>query len=114
MQIDWLDILRTEVKAKGSVAAVARELGYARTSISLALSGKYPGGTDKLKAKVIATYCDQIMCPHTDKSMSQVMCTSLRNRAMPQSEVNKLEHWFSCQICPNNPNFVPVKERTDA
>ncbi len=115
MQIDWLQILSDEVEKAGSIQAVANQLGYARPSISLALGGKYPGGIDKLRAKVIATYCERVVCTHTGMDMSQGQCSDMRSRPLPQSDANELRHWMSCQSCPNNPEFaLPKKDLCQA
>ena len=51
---DYLALLRAE-KARGrTVADIARQLGFARTSISLLLSGNYPSDrAPKIEAKVL-------------------------------------------------------------
>ena len=109
--INWRQILREEVENAGSIQAVANQLGYARTSISLALGDNYKGRTDKIRAKVIATFCDRIICTHTGSDMSQFDCTDYRDRALPQSDPEELRHWLTCQSCPNNPNASkPAKE----
>ena len=115
MQIDWRKILQEEVKMAGSIQAVADQLGYARSSISLALADNYTGRTDKIRAKVIATFCDRIICEHTSLDMSQADCTDHRDRPLPQSDPSELRHWLVCQSCPNNPNASkPVKEVANA
>ena len=110
MQIDWLEILNDEVSKAGSISAVARQLGYSRTAISRILVGKYDGGTGNIQAKVFATYCDRIVCPHTKTSIAQSECEDFRTRAMPQSDPRKLAHWGTCQTCLFNPKCKKVKE----
>ncbi len=110
MQVDWLEILREQVEKFGTIQAVADQLGYNRSSVSSALSGNYPGGTGKIQAKVIATFCDRVLCPHTKTDVSQEVCTDLRTRALPQSDAGELRQWFACQDCPNNPNQTPLPE----
>lgn len=114
MPIDYLNILREQVKIKGSIQAVADELGYNRSSISSALSGNYPGGTGKIQAKVIATYCDRIICPHTAGDMAQETCTTFRTRTLPTSDASELRHWLACQNCPLNPVAKSTKELSHA
>lgn len=112
--MNWLNILQEQVEKNGSIQAVANQLGYSRPAISLALKGNYPGGTDRLAAKVIATFCDRIICPHTKHDISQGDCTDLRTRPLPQSDVSELRQWSACQSCPNNPNHVCKKELENA
>jgi len=108
---DWLNILREEVARAGSIKAVADQLGYKRPSISLALNGKYVGSTDKIRAKVIATFCDRIVCPHTNADLAQADCEFIRTGPMPQSDAKALNQWTACQFCPNNPNARRPKPR---
>ena len=103
--MDWLQILRDEVDKAGSIQAVADKLGYARPSISLALKGDYPGKTDRLKSKVIATFCERVICHHTSTDIAQIECADLRSRPLPQSDAGELRHWLCCQSCPNNPDM---------
>jgi hypothetical protein len=96
---DWLDLLRARVDTKGSIAAVAAELGYSRSAISLALDGKYPAKVTKLKAAVVAafTICD---CPYLARTLAAAECRQYRTRPLPQSQPDQLKHWCSCQQCP--------------
>jgi len=109
MQMNWLDILREQVEEAGSIQAVANQLGYSRPAISLALKENYPGGTDRLAAKVVATFCDRVLCPHSKENLSQGECTYLRTRPLPQSDVSELRHWYACRNCPNNPDKTGMK-----
>jgi len=96
---DWLDLLRSRVDQLGSIVAVARELGYSRTSISTVLSGNYPAKTTALQNKVVATYtrCD---CPYLGRELTAIECRRFRTRPLPQSRPDELRHWSSCQRCP--------------
>ncbi len=104
--MDWLQILRDEVDKAGSIQAVADKLGYARPSISHALNKKYPGKTDRVRAKVIATFCERVICHHTSTDIAQIECADLRSRPLPQSDAGELRQWLCCQSCPNNPDFT--------
>lgn len=99
---DWLDILRREVD-RTSVTGVARRLGYARPSISLVYHGRYPGSTDRIRARVIEVFADEIVCPHSGASMRPLDCRELRSGPMPTSNAKRLRHWTACRTCPLNP-----------
>ncbi|GAB6035798.1 hypothetical protein JCM15519_03570 [Fundidesulfovibrio butyratiphilus] len=101
---DWLALLEEEA-ARTSIAAVARRLGYARTSVSLALSGKYPGTTDKLAATVLAVL-GTVDCPHLGFPVSPARCAANSGK-MPTSSPGDLRLWRACQACPHNPQQTP-------
>lgn len=107
--MNWLNLLQEQVDRAGSIQAVADELDYSRTSVSLALKGHYPGKTDKLRAKVISTYCDRLLCPHTGCDLAQDTCADLRTRPLPQSDPDELRHWLACQCCANNPDATTIQ-----
>lgn len=60
----WKEILRRAVEEKGS-KAVATELGYSRTVISLVLNDKYNGNLANVEARVMSIYGNngQVICP---------------------------------------------------
>ena len=61
--MDWLDILRDRIGALGLVT-VAKDLGAAKSTVSMVCNGKYPARTDKIQAKVLAVYGGQtVACP---------------------------------------------------
>lgn len=107
MQMTWLDILRHEA-ARTSVADVARRIGYARPSVSLVLNGRYPGGTAKIAARVVAVFCDRILCPHLERDLAQEDCAAFRSRPVPQSDPAEFRHWNACQVCSFNPDRRPT------
>jgi hypothetical protein len=92
-------MLRARTKQLGSIVAVAEELGYSRSAISLALAGQYPARVTKLKAAVVAAYtrCD---CPFLVRLITSAECRQFRTRPLPQSQPDQLKHWCSCQQCP--------------
>lgn len=92
--VDWLELLKAEVE-KSSVAAVARELDYARPSISLVVHGKYPGKTDRIKARVLAVYADKIACPVTGTPMTRAEFEQIRAAPMPTSNPKRLKQWLA-------------------
>ncbi|OLN30423.1 Phage protein [Desulfovibrio sp. DV] len=99
--------------ARTSIAATARRLGYSRTAVSLALAGKYPGGTDKLAAKVLAVL-GGVACPQLGHDVTAAECAD-KAGAMPTSSPAALRLWRACQICPHRPGAnTTTKHRSDA
>lgn len=96
----WMRILRNQCEEK-SITEVAESLGYGRSAISLVLSGKYPGGTAKIAAKVIGTFTDSIQCPHVGRDITQAACADHQSRPMPTSDPAALRQWIACRGgCP--------------
>lgn len=54
--MDWLNLLRKAVQIEGSQAAVARKINCSTATISLVLSGNYPGDTGAIRDRVLAAY----------------------------------------------------------
>lgn len=99
---DWIAILANQCASK-TKAQVAREIGYSRTTVSLALSGTYDGSTDKLAQAVLDTYADQLIhCPHLRAAISDEQCVAYRSRPMPLGHAADMRHWRACQRCPFN------------
>jgi DNA-binding transcriptional regulator YdaS (Cro superfamily) len=96
---DWLKLLAEEVSRAGSIKAVADRLGISRTSVSLALAGRYPAKTTKLELLVLETFQDMVRCPFLDADITREICRGHRCRPMPQSDPAKLRHWGSCRKC---------------
>ena len=105
MSADWLALLATEA-ARTSIAATGRRLGYSRTSISLALAGKYPGGTDKLAATVLAIL-GRRTCPHLGRDVAPAECAGNAGE-MPTSSPAALRLWRACQACPHRPEETSI------
>lgn len=81
MNPDWLEVLREQVEARGQ-AETARELEVSRSTVSLVLSGKYPGGTERIAARVLRIYPEggEISCPVLG-GVSAGMCATNRELA---------------------------------
>jgi len=95
----WLALLRAEAKRTSNVA-VAKRLGYSRTTISLVLAGRYPGGTERIAAAVLAEL-DARDCPYLQQSIQAVECHDIAFGSAPTHHPMKLAHWRACQHCPN-------------
>lgn len=102
---DWLSLLEEEA-GRTSIAAVARRLGYARPSISLALAGKYPGSTDKLAVTVLSVL-GTVDCPHLGFQVAPAKCAASSGK-MPTSSPGDLRLWRACQGCPHKPESNEV------
>ena len=100
----WLARLRAEC-ARTSINAVALRLGYARTSISLVLAGRYPGQTDRVERKVERIFGALVTCPHRKTSIEPDDCRSTRRGPMPTSDPVRLRQWSACRACPLNPDL---------
>jgi len=97
---DWLSILQSEVK-QTSAAAVARKLGVSRTAVSLCLLGKYPGGTQKMAARVLALLGERF-CPRAGHCISAGECLSQCRQIAPTHNPMQMRGWGVCQQCKRN------------
>ncbi|MCO8326837.1 hypothetical protein ABEG10_14035 [Burkholderia cenocepacia] len=98
---DWFAMLRDAVAAT-SQAEVARMLDYSNATVSLVLSGKYAGKTDRVAARVLKTF-GQVQCTHTGQQISLTVCVSFANRRAPLNNPMELSHWRTCRNCPLRP-----------
>ena len=112
MQLDKraLILLHAAVDRLGSVAAVARELGYARSSVSMAADGRYPGNARHLQAAIIERYADGLFCPHLRVEIAPAACRDHRERPLPTSPRAAVKHWQACRACPLNPATKPSED----
>lgn len=98
----WLRLLREQCESR-TIAAVAREIGYQRPSVSLALLGRYPGRTENLANAVLAKYGERLVqCPHLETDISSADCSSYALRPMPLGNAADMRHWRACQRCHHN------------
>ncbi len=107
-ELEWIALLRAERERGKSVSQIAREVGMARPSVSMLLSGSYPAqsldlATAKHGARVVQAYRDQVLCPHVRRGIPLDQCRSLAAAPMSVSNPEKLKQWRSCQRCPLNP-----------
>lgn len=97
-----LDLLRAAVAAS-SIAQVARDLDYARPSISQALAGKYPGDTRHLRAVIIEKLQGRHDCPAIAREVAPAECRAYRDRPIPTGPRRAVKAWEACQRCAFNP-----------
>lgn len=103
MSIDpnWFQLLKDEA-SRTSVTKVAQRLGYSRTTISLVLSGKYPGEPDKVAARVTKVLAQSVLCPYLGVDLPAEECRANHHRRAPTHNPTKMQHWRHCQNCPHN------------
>ena len=105
----WLELLQNAVdKHPRGHAGVADDIKISRTSISLALNGKYPAKTDKIAAKVMEAYA-RVDCPHLIETISINACRTHALRMAPTNSPREMRHWRACQTCTCKP-----EEKLDA
>ena len=111
---EWVQLLRTEVAKRRSIAAVARDIDMPRPSLSMLLAGTYPAGLDKVSAKyaakVISLFRGQVLCPHLRKGIGIDVCKGHAAAPMMMSSPDQLKFWAACRACPQNPTKQPPKE----
>lgn len=93
--------LATAAVKASNRAAVALEIGYSRTAISLYMAGKYGAGAEKLEAAILARY-DLYPCPHTGQEVSGPDCNRRASSPRPFGGRAKEANWLACQSCQHN------------
>lgn len=98
----WMQLVREE-SARTNITLVAARLGYSRTTISLALAGKYKGSTGKIEAQalhVLEPVLD-VACPYLEISIPVADCVGYSAQRAPTHNPNKMHHWRACHQCQN-------------
>lgn len=96
-----MKLLRNHCKAT-SITATAEELGVSRTAVSLVLSGKYPGKTEKMAERVMDAL-SRVRCPYSGDMVRPSFCQDMAGK-IPTSSPGALRWWRCCQTCEHNPN----------
>lgn len=94
----WKKLVYERIQELGSIQKVANEIGYARTSLSLALRDKYVGSTKNLEETVLEKL-SQVLCPFLNKSISPTQCKAYAERDAPTHNPAEMRHWRACQGC---------------
>lgn len=81
---------------------IATEIGYSRTAVSLYLSGKYGGDTERLEKAIRKEY-DRVACPHTGESIDPSVCKRKALSPKPFGGFARSAWWVCCQTCPHKP-----------
>ena len=108
-ELEWVTLLKDQLRKGRSISQIARETGMARPSVSMLLSGTYPAQsldlvTRKHGARIVRIYRDQVLCPHLHRGIGAAECASFAAAPMSTSNPEKLSHWRSCRRCHLNPN----------
>lgn len=106
---EWLEILKAEVE-RTSISATASRIGYSRSAVSLALSEKYPGGTEKIEDATLRTLRDSFRCPFLKEIINDEACADYASRAMPTSNATALRHWQSCKTCDFKSRMIGARD----
>ena len=98
-------ILQAAVDETGNKAEVARRLGVSRTSVSLLLSGKYPGDTANMYRRINTLLAPErtCPCPYIGGEIKVTECAKI-SASMPTSSPAALRHWKACRDCAQNPH----------
>ncbi|WP_413672289.1 hypothetical protein ACEN9H_23515 [Massilia cellulosiltytica] len=99
----WLSLMHEEAK-RTNKQALADRLGYSRTTVSLVMSGTYPGNTDKIAAKAIEVLEPVLVldCPYLGVQLPKEQCVEYATQRAPTHHPTKMAHWRACQQCQNN------------
>lgn len=105
-------ILRREVQKAKSVAPVAKKLGYARSSVSLYLSGRYTANVENIEKKIIGTFTGKILCPYTNEIIEKSECEEVEKQNLNTSNPVLFRLQQFCKSCPirHNPKEKFISE----
>lgn len=96
---EWFRLLKAQAAAR-TQTEIAREIGYARTSVSLLLSGQYPRRPTGIATRILEVYGAGIECPFLGGEIPRATCDETRLAPMPTHRPSDLRHWTACQSCP--------------
>lgn len=105
---EWIALLRAERQKGKAISQIAREVGMARPSVSMLISGSYPAQSLDLVARkhgaqIVARYRDKILCPYQHRSIGQDDCRALASAPMSTSNPDKMRQQRACRNCALNP-----------
>lgn len=95
-----LEILRGEIAAGASQVDLARRVGVSKTAICLLLSGKYPGGTEKMEQKIRAALTG-FACAWNGQKTTARHCAAIASSPAPSWSPAAFRQWQACQSCAN-------------
>jgi transcriptional regulator with XRE-family HTH domain len=109
-ETDWMQILRDDIAATGSISKTAKRVGVSRPTISQILNGigHYGSGrasTAKVEEKVMHTI-GMVACPFlaeyhgTEHRITGLQCREHAYRENPPTNSPRdMQHWRACQAC---------------
>lgn len=95
----WMKLLE-EAVAASNITQVAAKLKLSRPAVSQVLSGTYAAKTDRIRDRVLEVFW-RIECPHLSTDISTAECNQYSNSTVPTSSPRAMQHWRTCQTCPN-------------
>lgn len=97
--MSWLEVLKNECD-KRSIRDVAQQLSYSRTSISLALKGRYPGSTERIRTAVEQTFhVPMVQCPVLGEIKREV-CVDHQAKPFSATSGLRVQLFHACKRCP--------------
>ncbi len=95
---ELLALLRAKREIK-SASAIARELGYSPTVISLVLGGKYAGDTTKVLEKVAEVYStEEVICPVMG-AIKLSRCRAEQRKESSPTSPQRMQLATTCPTC---------------
>lgn len=113
----WLDLVRAEVQASGSITATAKRMNCSRSALSQVINQCGPYGTGKasvakLAEKAIEAFT-KVHCPFLTEFHGRATvitgaeCRQHADRDTPPiNNPRELRHWRACQGCPHRAKYV--------
>jgi len=125
---EWMQILRADIQASGSISATAARVGIARSSLSaivnMTASSPYATGkasTAKVQERVMNTI-GLVACPFlseyhgSEHRITGLQCREYAYRENPPTSApREMQHWRACQGCEKRvkqaapPKLAPIK-----
>lgn len=114
----WIEVLRADIAASGSVTNTATRVGVSRTALSQVLNGVGPYGTGaastaKLEEKVMNSI-GLVACPFlstyhsAEHRITGLQCREFAYRKNPPTNgARDMQHWRACQECPKRVKAAP-------
>ena len=99
-----LSVAKQAISELGSIRAVADRLGISRPSLSFAISGKYPGDTKHIRARIMEVFSNRISCPALGSDISPAECRFYRERPLTTGNPQAIKHFRICRTCMENPH----------
>ena len=106
---EGLALMRQAAIDLGSKARLADALGLSRTTVSLVLSGKYPGRPDAVYARAVEVFGGH-ECPASGQRISAYDCRMTRTAQPPVHNPHAMRRYRVCQSCRHNPAVQEVPE----
>jgi hypothetical protein len=116
---EWLDILRADVVATGTIADTARRVGVCRATVSQILNGCGPYGTGKAStakvAEKVMNTIGLVACPFLTRERGEehritgLQCREYAYRSNPPTNSPRdMRHWRACQGCDKRVRPAPI------